>query len=73
MAKIENDEKKTTTSEKRYEVVVSFDALDKGLFFTSPDDEWAQRHVANGYLRVLDDDEPGREVPDSERGEVRPR
>lgn len=73
MAKIENDSEKTRTSEKRYEVLISFDGLDKGDFFTAADDHWAQTHVGNGYLRVLDDEEPGREVPDGERGSVRPR
>lgn len=73
MAKIENDGEKAATSRKRYEVVVSFDGLDKGEFFTADGDDWASQHVTTGYLRELGDAEPGREVPDGERGEVRPR
>jgi len=73
MAKIENDGEKKATSEKRYEVVVSFAPFDKGEFFTTDDGDWARQHVDAGYLRELDGDEPGREVPDGERGEVRPR
>jgi hypothetical protein len=75
MAKIENDGEKKTTSEvgeRRYEVVVSFHNLDKGEVFTSETDDWTKHAVEQGYLRVIEGDEPGREVP-SERGEVRPR
>lgn len=46
--------KKPTSKARTFEVVVSFDALDKGERFT-PDDAdglaWATQHVENGYLR----------------------
>lgn len=50
-AKIENDEKKAPASDKTYEVLVSFDGLDKGDRFTADDDQWAKTHVETGYLR----------------------
>lgn len=38
-----------------FEVVVSFDGLNKGERFTQPADDmgWALMHVENGYLRVV--------------------
>jgi len=49
--KIENDAKKDSVRGKEYEVLVSFDGLDKGDRFKADDDQWAQNHVASGYLR----------------------
>jgi hypothetical protein len=47
-----------------FEVVVSFDALNKGERFTQPADDmgWALMHVEHGYLKVVE------EAPDA--GEV---
>jgi len=73
VAKIENEAQKAPARENRYEVLVSFDGLDKGDFFSAADDDWAQKHVATGYLRVLQDEEPGREIPDGEQGHISPR
>jgi hypothetical protein len=58
MAKIENVTVKPARS-RRFEVLVSFDGLDKGLVFTQEADDtaWADRHVATGYLRDLDEEE----------------
>lgn len=49
-----------------FEVVVSFDGLNKGERFTQPADDmaWALMHVENGYLQVVS--EEGADV----RGEV---
>lgn len=40
-----------------FEVVVSFDGLDKGGRFTQSADElgWALMHVENGYLKVVEE------------------
>lgn len=40
----------------RYEVLISFDGLDKGDVFSEDAGEtaWADRHVRSGYLRKLD-------------------
>jgi len=74
--KIKNDGKKAPASaapEKRYEVVVSFAPFDKGEFFTADADHDWTAMVDAGYLRELTGDEPGREVPDDERGRVSTR
>lgn len=57
---------KSKTEPTVFEVVVSFDALNKGEQFTQPADDmaWALMHVENGYLRVVS--EEGADV----RGEV---
>ena len=59
MAKIENDAK-MPPARRLFEVVVSFDGLDKGSVFPQDHDdtEWADRHVASGYLRDLGEEEP---------------
>lgn len=44
------------TKERRYEVLVSFDGLDKGDRFTAAPDHWAGTHVDNGYLRDVTDE-----------------
>ena len=51
---------------QKFEVLVSFDGLDKGDVFTQEADDmgWALMHVENGYLRVV-----AEEGPDG-RGEV---
>lgn len=43
-----------------FEVVVSFDALNKGERFTQPADDmgWALMHVENGYLQVVAEEAP---------------
>jgi hypothetical protein len=50
----------------RFEVLVSFDGLDRGDVFTQDADEmgWALQHVETGYLRVVE------EAADAGRGEV---
>jgi hypothetical protein len=42
-----------------FEVVVSFDGLNKGEQFTQPADDmgWALQHVENGYLQVVQPEE----------------
>jgi hypothetical protein len=64
MAKIENDAK--TIRPHRYEVLISFDSLNKGETFTASDADtsWEDRHVATGYLRDLSE-----EAPDGQRSE----
>lgn len=44
------------TKDRRYEVLVSFNGLDKGDRFTSPADDWAGTHVTSGYLRDVTDE-----------------
>lgn len=64
MAQVKRQEKPTV-----FEVVVSFDGLNKGEVFTQPADDmgWALQHVETGYLRVV----PQEEAPDvgSESGQ----
>lgn len=52
MAAVSKQAKPTT-----FEVVVSFDGLDKGGRFTQPADKlgWALMHVENGYLKVVEE------------------
>lgn len=45
-------------AEHRYEVLVSFSGLDKGDRFSGDADDWANAHVASGYLRDVTE-EPG--------------
>lgn len=53
MAKIENVTEKTP-ERRMFEVMVSFDALNRGDVFTAHDDLfWEETHVATGYLREL--------------------
>lgn len=42
-----------------FEVVVSFDGLDKGERFTLPEAEkaWALKHVETGYLQVVPEED----------------
>lgn len=46
---------KRQTDPTVFEVVVSFDGLNKGEVFTQPADDmaWALRNVETGYLRVV--------------------
>lgn len=37
--------------ERNFEVLVSFDGLDKGDRFSAADDTWSKQHVTSGYLR----------------------
>lgn len=39
------------SKERAFEVLVSFDGLDRGERFSAADDGWSQQHVASGYLR----------------------
>lgn len=52
---------------RRFEVLISFDGLDKGDVFSQDADDlgWATQHVENGYLRDVTE-----EVADAERSEV---
>jgi hypothetical protein len=62
MTKIENEAQKQPEQPRRYEVLISFDGLNKGDVFEDHDDHrWAERHVTNGYLRRVDGEEPGHE------------
>ena len=51
---------KRQTEPTVFEVVVSFDALNKGERFTQQPDDlgWALMHVENGYLRVVSEEAP---------------
>lgn len=42
--------------ERRYEVVVSFNGLDKGDRFSMAPDDWTGTHVTSGYLRDVTDE-----------------
>lgn len=69
MAKIENESYKAPEKAPEkpiYVVEVSFDGLDKGDYFSQEhtDREWADRHVATGYLRQVNGEEPGVERRD---------
>lgn len=56
--KIENDAK-SHPGQPRYEVLVSFDNLEKGDVFTAHGDTaWEDQHVRTGYLRKLDEETP---------------
>jgi hypothetical protein len=53
---------------RMFEVLVSFDGLDKGDRFTASDegmDTWAAGHAETGYLRDVTE-----EAPDEQRSEV---
>lgn len=43
------------SKDRRFEVLVSFDGLDKGERFTGPADDWTTRHVETGYLLDVTD------------------
>lgn len=55
------------TDRRRFEVLVSFSGLDKGLVFEQDADDlgWAAMHVQTGYLRDVTE-----EVADVGRSEV---
>jgi hypothetical protein len=38
------------SKERQFEVLISFDGLDKGERFTAADDQWSRQHVETGYL-----------------------
>jgi hypothetical protein len=40
-----------SSKDRQFEVLVSFDSLDKGERFTAPADAWSNQHVETGYLR----------------------
>lgn len=44
----------------KFEVLVSFDSLEKGDTFTQAADDldWANQHVESGYVRVVTEEEP---------------
>jgi hypothetical protein len=44
------------SKERRYEVLISFDGLDKGDRFTATPNDWADTHVTSGYLRDVTDE-----------------
>jgi hypothetical protein len=56
------------TGKTWFEVLVSFDGLDKGGIFSQDADDtgWALRHVDTGYLRVM----PEEEVPSHVRSDT---
>lgn len=60
------------TGKRTYEVVVSFDGLDKGDRFTQDADDlgWATMHVENGYLQDVTGEPTTEEAQDAGRGEV---
>lgn len=64
MVKIENVAKKAPAH--MFEVLVSFNGLNRGDTFTQEADDlaWAGRHVTSGYLRDL-----GEVEADGQRGE----
>lgn len=67
MAKIENVTEKAPR--RRYEVVVSFDGLNRGdVFEDHGDPRWARQRVESGYLRELTGEEPGVERSDVGQG-----
>lgn len=45
---------------RKFEVLLSFSGLDKGLVFEQPADDlgWASLHVQSGYLRDVTEEEP---------------
>ena len=63
--------KKAASKVRRYEVLISFSALNKGDRFTDHAfdgaDQWAQQHVQTGYLREITEEE----APDAGQGEDR--
>jgi hypothetical protein len=58
---------KKKPGKREFEVLVSFNGLDKGERFVQDgaDVDWAMGHVQTGYLRDVTE-----EVPDAGRGEV---
>jgi hypothetical protein len=62
-------EAKKKAAERRFEVMVSFDGLNKGDVFTSALDTWTQQHLESGYLRDVTQ-EPTTEETHNVRGEV---
>lgn len=52
------------TADTWFEVLVSFNGLDKGDAFPQKADDlgWALQHAETGYLRVLPEEEVGRYV-----------
>jgi len=44
------------SKDRRYEVLISFNGLDKGERFTAPADDWAGTFVTSGYLRDVTDE-----------------
>lgn len=53
-----------------FEVVVSFDGLDKGEVFTQQPDDlgWALTHVASGYLRDITPEEEAQNAGEVGKG-----
>ena len=49
-------ERKSKT--RTFEVLVSFDGLEKGDTFPATPDTWSERHVSTGYLRDVTDEPP---------------
>lgn len=59
--------------ERRYEVLVSFDGLDKGDRFTAAPDDWAGTHVNSGYLRdVTEEPAPAQAIAGAQPPEASP-
>jgi hypothetical protein len=48
----------TSRKNRVYEVVVSFDALNRGERFSQPADNWSTMHTEHGYLRDVTDEPP---------------
>lgn len=53
---VQEARKRRAARERRFEVLVSFDGLDKGDRFSHAPNDWTGTHVNSGYLRDVTDE-----------------